>query len=79
MSNFGATDTQDSDKPYYLVEHSYKLGDKTYAGMLPIPFVGFDSPVKQISPETLIRVSLARWLSSPDGDRCYLQISGWYM
>ncbi len=70
---------QGSDKPYYLVEHTYKLGDKTYTGTLSIPFVGFDVPVKQIPSETLIRVSLARWLSSPDGDRCYLQLSGWYL
>lgn len=70
---------QGSDKPYYLVEHTYKSGGQTYTGTLSIPFVGFDVPVKQISSETLIRVSLARWLPSPDGDRCYLQLPGWYL
>lgn len=69
-----------SNKPYYLVEHNYKVGGKISTQVLSIPFVGFASPVKQILPGTLIRVSLARWLSSPsDEDRCYLQISGWYM
>jgi hypothetical protein len=57
---------QDSGKPYYLVEHTYKLGDKIYAGTLSIPFVGFDVPVKQIPPNinSCLTCSLAvisRW------------------
>lgn len=45
-----------------------------------IPFVGFQEPLDVIPMGTLIRVSLARWWS-PDGEeeRCYLQLSGWYI
>jgi len=43
-----------------------------------ITFVGFQKPVEIIPAGTLIRVSLARWWSPNDEERCYLQLSGWY-
>lgn len=46
-----------------------------------IKHVGFADPIRQIPAGTLVRISLARWLQ-PYGaseERCYLQISGWYM
>jgi hypothetical protein len=43
-----------------------------------IPYVGLDAPVEHIGPDTLVRVSLARWFQpTPDvAPACYLQISG---
>jgi len=46
-----------------------------------VKFVGCVKPIDRIPKGTVIRLSLARWW---DGDgkseeRCYLQISGWYM
>lgn len=46
-----------------------------------LAYVGFVEPV-EIRAETLVRVSLARWWSPEDSDfeeRCYLQLSGWYI
>ena len=45
-----------------------------------IPFVGFQSALGLIPANTLVRVSLARWWSNNnDEERCYLQLSGWYV
>lgn len=46
-----------------------------------IPFVGFSSPIYRIPMNTLVRVSLARWFKpfGASDQRCYLQISGWYL
>lgn len=71
--------TQENNKPYYLIEYKEKTGNKVYTRVLSIPFVGFASPIEQIPSGTLIRVSLARWFPSSGEDRCYLQISGWYI
>ncbi|MCW5921447.1 MAG: hypothetical protein KIS77_03830 [Saprospiraceae bacterium] len=46
-----------------------------------IPYVGFAPPVEVIEKDTLVRVSLARWWKQDENteERCYLQISGWYL
>lgn len=46
-----------------------------------VKFVGCEEPIDRIPRGAVIRLSLARWWDG-DGkseDRCYLQISGWYM
>ncbi len=46
-----------------------------------IKYVGFADPIGLIPAGTLVRVSLARWWQRPgtDEERCYLQLSGWYL
>lgn len=46
-----------------------------------LKFVGFQTIIPYIPKGTIIRLSLANWWNG-DGsgeDRCYLQLSGWYM
>jgi hypothetical protein len=51
-------------------------------GLALITYVGFAQPVEILPVGTLLRVSLARWWK-PEGsemeERCYLQLSGWYL
>jgi hypothetical protein len=72
------TRDEKNGKYYYLVDYRVNISDGIYHQMLSIPFVGFAAPLDKILPDTLVRVSLARWLSR-DMERCYLQISGWYI
>jgi len=46
-----------------------------------IKYVGFAEPIDLIPSGTLVRVSLARWWQRPgtEEERCYLQLSGWYL
>lgn len=49
---------------------------------LRVTYVGVAEAIETIPPQTLVRVSLARWWQPIDGDlemRCYLQLSGWYL
>jgi hypothetical protein len=62
------------NKPYYR----FPLQDEP---AVMIKYVGFASPIPEIAAHTLVRVSLARWWDN-DGrheERCYFQISGWYL
>lgn len=46
-----------------------------------LKYVGFQEPIDRIPRGTIIRLSLANWWDG-DGsgeDRCYLQLSGWYI
>ena len=45
-----------------------------------LKFKGFEDPVDIIPKGTLLRVSLARWVSLQTGEdpKCWLQLSGWY-
>jgi hypothetical protein len=57
--------------------------DKDYYeyGNIRIKYVGCQDPTDRIPAGTIIRLSLANWWNG-DGsgeDRCYLQLSGWYM
>ena len=47
-----------------------------------LKYVGMDGPIAVIPAGTLVRLSLARWKAFPPGvedERCYLQLSGWYL
>lgn len=53
----------------------------TNDGVRVLPYVGCAPTISVIPPGTLVRISLARWWS-PDGifeERCYLQLSGWFL
>lgn len=60
---------QSNNKHYYV-----------YNGVW-LPFVGFQDHVECIPAGTLIRLSLANWWKKEgcDEERCYLQLSGWYL
>lgn len=61
------------DKVKYIYQH-------TQINSRKIPFVGYQTPVDTIPTGTLLRVSLARWWKrADDEERCYLQLSGWYV
>ena len=67
-----------NNKLYYDM---LRIGDGRRAAMLSIKYVGFAEPVQQIPAGTLVRVSLARWFkpAPTTEERCYLQLSGWYL
>jgi hypothetical protein len=70
-----------NEKPYYQMKYDILVGQHRYEGVLTIPYVGYSEPIQQISTDALVRVSLARWWT-PSGvneERCYLQLSGWYL
>ncbi len=50
-------------------------------GRCTLPFVGFQEPISIIPAHTLIRISLARWWRKNNSteERCYAQLSGWYI
>lgn len=63
------------DKKVY---YSYPRGQ----GVRLLPYVGYAAEVEIISANTLVRLSLARWWTPQSGnveERCYLQLSGWYL
>jgi hypothetical protein len=69
------------DKPFYQSKHFVTLDDHNYHVTTRIPYVGFAEPLTEIPANTLVRVSLARASKKEENlkDRCYLQISGWYL
>lgn len=75
-----------SDQDLALVKDEYGADCYKYPGQSSIrllKYVGYDAPMAIIPAGTLIRVSLATWWRPTnwvDGeDRCYLQLSGWYI
>lgn len=55
--------------------------ENAFARPKRFPYVGFEPKVEVVPRGTLMRISLARWWSPEDsdmGERCYLQLSGWY-
>lgn len=44
-------------------------------------YVGLDKPVPWLAPGSLLHLSLARWWRQPGikEERCYLQLSGWFL
>jgi len=73
--------THIDDRTYYQTDYDFEQIGKRFAGTLRIRYVGFAEPLAELSAQTLVRVSLARWwrLRPEDEERCYLQLSGWYM
>lgn len=73
--------SQEDGKNFYRVAYHYRSGGTIIPRTLSIRFVGIADPVKHIEPDTLVRVSLARWFrpQGADEERCYLQISGFYI
>ena len=68
-------------KQFYEIKHEFSVRNRSYQTTLSIPYVGFAAPIPVIPADTLIRVSLARWWQSIEmsEERCYLQLSGWYL
>jgi hypothetical protein len=65
--------TNGKGKVYYRYQDSYDMS-----------YVGLEPAVDVIPNPALVRVSLARWWKPPDAEatfpeRCYLQLSGWYL
>ena len=58
-----------------------KLGVYYLYGSYRIKYVGFQTPLDCIPQGTVLRMSLANWWKKGDSDeeRCYLQLSGWYV
>lgn len=69
------------DRMYYQMEYDFEQEGEHLMGILRIRYVGFAEPVATIPAQTLVRVSLARWwrLRAQDEERCYLQLSGWFL
>ena len=67
------------DKDLYLKDDRYKY----YNGkqIFSIKYVGIAKPIEKINRNTLCRVSLARWWNTngKTENRCYLQLSGFYI
>jgi len=65
------------ERAYYEIAYDIEGGS---TGTLRIRFVGCAEAASELPPDTLVRVSLARWWKQSDADeeRCYLQLSGWY-
>jgi putative nucleic acid modification protein with dual OB domain len=78
LPNRPLTLTYRNEKPYYQIK--YDIYDN-YKGTLSIPYVGFADPIQQIPLKTLVRISLARWWvpAGMSEEKCYLQLSGWYL
>ncbi len=70
--------TWKNEKPFYQINYEMQ---NHYQTTLSIPYVGFATSIQQIPAHTLLRVSLARWWmpSGVNDERCYLQLSGWYV
>jgi hypothetical protein len=73
--------TRIEDRMYYQMEYDFERRGEHLMGTLRIRYVGFAEPIATISAQTLVRVSLARWwrLRAQDEERCYLQLSGWFL
>ena len=74
-----------TDQPLILSRELRKLRYlyPTENGGCTLTFVGFQKPLETIPAGTLLRVSLAHWWRPEDipevEERCYAQISGWFL
>ena len=74
-----------TDQPLTLDTEEQRLRYRypTGNGGCTFSFGGFQEPVETIPAGTLLRVSLAHWWRPEDkpevGERCYAQISGWFL
>ncbi|RFC53616.1 dual OB domain-containing protein [Brumimicrobium aurantiacum] len=73
---FWISDKDLKRKEYNGIRYQYP----STSGWRSIKFKGLEKPVDIIPAGTLIRVSLARWVSFNEGEKpkCWLQLSGWY-
>jgi hypothetical protein len=69
-----------SDRNLYFNSYG-KYDYKSDKSILNIPYVGVNKAIPVISKGTLIRLSLARWWNKDNKteERCYLQLSGFYI
>lgn len=61
---------------------TFRDGYYHYSYSSRLKYAGVAAPVPAIPAGTLVRVSLARWWSPNEDEieqRCYLQLSGWYV
>ena len=72
------TMTYKNNKPSYQMSGE---SSSRYRRSFSIKYVGFSNPIYRIPAGSLLRVSLARWWvqSEIDEERCYLQLSGWFL
>ena len=74
-----------TDQPLTLdiEKHRPRYRYPTENGGCTFTFGGFQEPLKTIPADTLLRVSLAHWWRPEDTpeleERCYAQISGWFL
>ena len=74
-----------TDQPLTLdiEKHKPRYRYPTENGGCTFTFGGFQEPLATIPADTLLRVSLAHWWRPEDkpeiGERCYAQISGWFL
>lgn len=71
----------DKDLHFNAKHYTYQSSIR-FTGNKEIAYVGFLDPIDVIPSGTLIRLSLARWWKPEDSEmeeRCYLQLSGWYL
>lgn len=63
------------------VRFCYRTMPNSYVGQKCLPYVGYADSIEKVSSGTLCRVSLARWWKQDENteERCYLQLSGWYL
>ena len=73
---FWISDKDLKRKEYKGIRYQYP----STVGLRSIKFKGIEEPVDVIPAGTLIRVSLARWVSFNEDEepKCWLQLSGWY-
>lgn len=73
---FWISDKDLNRKDYSGIRYQYPSSN----GWRSMKFKGMEEPVDIIPAGTLIRVSLARWVSFNEGEepKCWLQLSGWY-
>ena len=66
-----------------IEKHKPRYRYPTENGGCTFTFGGFQEPLKTIPADTLLRVSLAHWWRPEDRpeieERCYAQISGWFL
>jgi len=65
----------------YTMQKSVWYYMQEKGGMKYIKYAGYQKPIKKISQNTVLRISLTRWLNSDSKNiapRCYIQLSGWY-
>lgn len=69
------------DNLFYQSNHFITVDNHNYYITTRIPYVGYAEPLHEIPADTLVRVSLSRASKKQENlkDRCYLQISGWYL